>query len=471
MADTMAQKTAAQKKSKKYRSYPLALLIAKYAIYILLSAFFIMAFSFYVLPFTVMYRANWGENNIAYFSHTYSALTTDELLKQDIPSPYHYVIANKQKKVLTSDVNSSDAAAIFSQACTATNHTVDLTNAPDAYARCFTSADNSYVVLSYSTEAKLRNRQLRDALPSAELLIVAFIGITLSAAITLISIRQAHILQRELASFEKIADHIKERDLDLDLPDSSIKEVSQTLDAFDIMRSSLKESLHAQFAAEESQRKHIQALTHDMKTPLTVMRGNAELLETTALTHEQSDYVQAILTSADTVDSYVSQLSENRFNAHTISIRTLAVITQDYVQQFCGTSHIRLDNRGSILHDDSSTIARFERSHWERILSNVLSNSVAHSGRDNDLVITLQFKYDAKNKTVIVILSDNGTGFSSQALNHATEWSFTTQSKNNHQGIGLSSSQQLITSLGGTITLSNCASGGACVSLALPVSR
>ena len=49
------------------------------------------------------------------------------------------------------------------------------------------------------------------------------------------------------------------------------------------MRVALRESLMETWKAEQDKQNQISALTHDLKTPLTVARGNAELLAMTTL--------------------------------------------------------------------------------------------------------------------------------------------------------------------------------------------
>ena len=50
------------------------------------------------------------------------------------------------------------------------------------------------------------------------------------------------------------------------------------------------------------------ALAHDIKTPLTIVRGNAELLSETELTPEQKNNVTYVLNGTTQIQSYVKQL-------------------------------------------------------------------------------------------------------------------------------------------------------------------
>ena len=62
--------------------------------------------------------------------------------------------------------------------------------------------------------------------------------------------------------------------------------------------------------AEQDKQNQISALTHDLKTPLTVARGNAELLAMTPLNAEQTDLLEHFQKGIAQVDAYVKELSE-----------------------------------------------------------------------------------------------------------------------------------------------------------------
>lgn len=60
---------------------------------------------------------------------------------------------------------------------------------------------------------------------------------------------------------------------------SNVAQVDDVLTAMERMRVSLRDSLEARWAAEDDRRRHMESLMHELKTPLTVIQGNAELLE------------------------------------------------------------------------------------------------------------------------------------------------------------------------------------------------
>lgn len=78
----------------------------------------------------------------------------------------------------------------------------------------------------------------------------------------------------------------------------------------DKMRKELKLSLENQWKAEQSRKEQISALAHDLKTPLTIIRGNAEILFDTSPTEEQAESIHFIEESSLQMQSYIKMLIE-----------------------------------------------------------------------------------------------------------------------------------------------------------------
>lgn len=76
---------------------------------------------------------------------------------------------------------------------------------------------------------------------------------------------------------------IGDRNLDFEINYSGVREIDECLVALDDMRYALKTSLQKQWETEQEKNRQMSALAHDIKTPLTVVRGNSELLLETEL--------------------------------------------------------------------------------------------------------------------------------------------------------------------------------------------
>ena len=102
------------------------------------------------------------------------------------------------------------------------------------------------------------------------------------------------------------AAHIERQELDFEVGRANVREVNDVLAAMERMRVALRESLEARWQAEEAQRAQMAALAHDLKTPLTVVRANAEYLsEEEGLSPDAREAAEAAAEGARRLDAYV----------------------------------------------------------------------------------------------------------------------------------------------------------------------
>lgn len=87
-----------------------------------------------------------------------------------------------------------------------------------------------------------------------------------------------------------------------------VREYAQALGALQQMGSQLTDSLQAQWRMEQQRAGQVAALAHDLKTPLSIIQGNAELLAEDALTPPQQEQTQAILRGAQRAGLYLEAL-------------------------------------------------------------------------------------------------------------------------------------------------------------------
>ena len=82
------------------------------------------------------------------------------------------------------------------------------------------------------------------------------------------------------------------------------------MDSLYKMKCALKESLEEQWNQEKEKQEQIAALAHDIKTPLTIIKGNAQLLEEGSLAEEEQEYNQYILRNIAEIEHYLTMLRE-----------------------------------------------------------------------------------------------------------------------------------------------------------------
>lgn len=212
---------------------------------------------------------------------------------------------------------------------------------------------------------------------------------------------------------------------------------------------------------EQQRSLELAALTHDLKTPLSIVSGNAELLAEDALTAAQRQNVEAILRGSQRLEDYVAQLRtmtatgpEGEGANETVEIRRLAEGWQSAGRGLCAAKQIIF--RCGDVPAGSVTVHRVS---LDRAVGNLLDNAVRYTPRGGEISLTLH----AADGRLSVAVEDSGPGFSAEALAKGDQPFFTSDAsrpQSGHLGLGLYFAARVARSCGGELRLSNTGRGG-----------
>lgn len=286
------------------------------------------------------------------------------------------------------------------------------------------------------------------------------------------ALRFGHVLRKKLNTLISAADHIQHEDLDYIPEKGNIKEINKVLSSMDNMRHALKLSLESQWNMEQSRKEQISALAHDLKTPLTLIRGNAELLYETNPTDEQLDCISYIEESSLQIQEYVQMLMEINKSGNLVSPKLQKVDINAFLQE------VQKQAKGLCMGKDIQLV--WETNHTipnitidpnllMRALSNVLANATEYTPSGGNIT----FMTEEENGYLRFSIRDTGTGFSPEALKYATtQFYMDDQSRNSksHYGIGLYVADSVAIQHGGRLILeNNKTKQGAIVTIEIPV--
>ena len=131
------------------------------------------------------------------------------------------------------------------------------------------------MIVRYQMVAKFSDPFLREIFPNAEFLML-FIALLLFLTEAVLTARNfGRYLKRRLDTLTEIAAKVGQEDLDFEREYSDIREVDDVLGALFKMKEALQRSLEEQWESRRQKQEQIAALAHDIKTPLTIIRGNA----------------------------------------------------------------------------------------------------------------------------------------------------------------------------------------------------
>ena len=318
--------------------------------------------------------------------------------------------------------------------------------------------DGSYAIFGWHFRKEFSNPVLRASLPPFEYLWWA----TLAIACVLCWLLSALILRKKLVSklqlFRDVSEKIGNQKLDFEVPSAGIKEFDQALDAMEQMRQALYCSLSSQWAAQQQRDAEMSALAHDLKTPITLIGGNAELLLEDELENDHRKMIETIFQSNNRAKQYVNSLLEtSRGEDEPFEATSLNNFLDEVYQNailIAKSKNINLN-----ITNNLSGYVTMQKDHLMRAIGNVVQNAVEYTKYNGTVAITGSITENGWE----IIISDEGPGFSKAAIEHATErlWrDDTSRTSANHNGLGLWFASQVVKNHSGQLSLSNSNNGG-----------
>jgi signal transduction histidine kinase len=323
----------------------------------------------------------------------------------------------------------------------------------------YTYADGSTVILHWHWRAEFTSTVLRKMLPPFEYLWLTALGVALLLCLLLNTLRLRRRLATKLRLFSEVSEKVGEQELDFIIPKAGIREYDQALDAMDEMRVALKESLVAQWAASQQRQMEISALAHDLKTPLTIIGGNAELLLEEGVVPEQRQMVESIESNASRAKLYVLSMLDAAAGTEEAYERTALSALLDkaviQVQEIASNAGVQL-----AVSNHLTGSATVQPKRMLRAIENILRNAIEHTPAGETIGVS---GGDENGKSWNIQIEDGGDGFSDGALQHATErfWrDDLSRGNDGHSGLGLWFVNDVIHVHKGTLILSNGERGG-----------
>jgi len=429
----------------------------------LLIAGFNYAIFIYATETKAIQPANYAESAI--FEHRESLASTAEVSAEMIPDVSEFGVFDLNGKYQYGSFSQEAVKSVWGKY---QNGESSLTGSRFLYV---IPRDNGVLLISYPLSIQFRDPGLRQWFPDIELLWLLSFVLEMILLIVILSWNFGSYLGKKISVLQSVSKNIENHNLDFDFGGSDIKEINQVLDSLYHMRGGLKASLVSQWKTEKTKRDQISALAHDIKTPLTIVKGNAELLGETDLDHEQQLYQKYMLENAVQMEEYINKLVELSKLDEPQGLNFKKTRVKDLIDSIHEQSKGLMvqKNIGLVWQEEDLTNAfiQADGDKLHRGVMNVIGNGVEFTPNQGTLTVTV-----SKNpKALILTILDTGCGFSAQALHYGKEQFFksdTSRTNHKHHGMGLYIADSIIKQHGGQCVLGNAEHGGS-VSITLPL--
>ncbi|HEV2029010.1 MAG TPA: HAMP domain-containing sensor histidine kinase [Candidatus Dormibacteraeota bacterium] len=269
-------------------------------------------------------------------------------------------------------------------------------------------------------------------------------------------------MTRPMESIIEAAHRIEAGDYSAQVAERGTPDLRSVARAFNSMSARLK-------ASDEQRRSFLADVTHELRTPLSVIRGQAEAIAD-GLYEGDAAHLAPILDATQTLDRLVEDLRTMVLtDAGNLVLHKeptdLAALAADAVDAFKTQAESAGVTLSSDLADNLLTV-EVDPARIRGVLGNLLSNAIRHTPSGGSVKVTVTAIGDAVDVTV----TDTGEGISPELLPRVFE-RFVKGASSNGSGLGLAIAHDIVAAHGGRLEIESELGSGTRVRIALPIPR
>jgi signal transduction histidine kinase len=252
-------------------------------------------------------------------------------------------------------------------------------------------------------------------------------------------------------------------------------------DSFDEMQKKLRQSIEQKEAYEKARTEMISDISHDLRTPLTSIKGYIKgLMDGVADTEEKRQrYLGIAYRRSCDMDGlltrlfYFSRLETGNMPFYKKD-QNMKQFIETYVIQKQQEYESKMDIELSFGPGCEDCCCSIDADQFSRVFDNLVENSLKYAGSD---ALRIDFHVDVENgsggEMLRIRVSDNGSGVEPEKISHVFERFFrgdeVRNSKCEGSGLGLYVCRYIVEAHGGSIGAEN--NGGFCVTVRIPVTE
>ncbi len=247
------------------------------------------------------------------------------------------------------------------------------------------------------------------------------------------------------------------------MPKLGHSEIGKLGEAFEDMRDTLEDRQYVE--------NYVQTLTHEMKSPLSAIRGAAELLQEEMPPDQQQRFLANIQTETGRIQNLIDRLLllsvlESRKGI----LDATRINLSDLLKDIASSMYPQLKSRQTTLHSkiQDSIIITGELFFLRQAIVNLLQNAIDFTPRGGSITLTLQ----KKNESIELTVSDSGSGIPDFAISRVCERFYSLARPDTglkSSGLGLTFVRETALLHDGDIEIANNPDGGTRATLRLPL--
>lgn len=279
------------------------------------------------------------------------------------------------------------------------------------------------------------------------LLLAVVVGV---AMIVLFGIGLARWVRERLAGLESASNQIADGDLSARAPVEGDDAIATVSVAFNDMAANLQ-------ATHLREREFLMSIGHDLRTPLTTIRGYAEALDEGAIGSDDAERVAAVLhTQTDRLTRLVEDVMLlARLEAQEFTLRPEPTDVSAHLRGVVETYRGRADELGVnlVFASTGSAMANIDPDRLDQVCSNLIENALRYTPEHGAVTVTVET--DVDHGSVRLVVGDTGPGLEPADADRVFERLYVQQRyhpiRPEGSGLGLTIARELVDAMGGTV--------------------
>ena len=209
------------------------------------------------------------------------------------------------------------------------------------------------------------------------------------------------------------------------------------------------------------------SLAHDLRSPLTAIRGKLEMSLSAVTQGEQEEPIVAAIEELDRLTEFLNQsLDVAESKADALRLTRSQIDVAQLLRSMTDLYEPSMSERGLEIKVQSGGSAKIEADAAliHRMIANLFDNELKHL--PPGCTVTMQLRIEGES--VLLICEDDGPGFAAEVMPHLFERRVKGRDSNGH-GLGLAFIDAVARAHGGAVSACNWESGGARIEVTLPL--
>lgn len=258
-------------------------------------------------------------------------------------------------------------------------------------------------------------------------------------------------------------DRIKEGNLESDVEVMNKDEIGELCDSFNEMRVKLKQSIDDRLRYEEDNRELISNISHDLKTPITAIKGYVEgIMDGVADTPEKMErYIKTIYNKTTDMDALINELSVyTKIDCNVYPYNFTRIDIDGFFSDCIEEISVDLEDKGMDLtyfnYCEQRLLVVADAEQIKRVINNIVINAAKYNDKKRGHV---NIRLRELEDYVQVEVEDNGIGISEEDLPYIFNRLYRADASRNSakggSGLGLAIAKKIIDEHGGRIWASS----------------